>query len=417
MRERSLLRWTFLLIATYVSAAAAYAQPSGRRDYRPGSRPSFDLKTAIKRMDRNHDGYIRHDEIPEQLRPIVDRLAREARLDPHHPISVKKLTHAIDDKRRKMSGRGPSRDRANTNDSESLVPGFGEDGELPTVAGFGDTDGQPTTTAALKTRYESKVLEYVNRIYYRYDSNKNDVLDQEEWKNIQWQSDPKQSDTNGDGRLTKAEFCERMVARWKWGRKTPAPTGNKTTSSGSFDSSKTASDSSGSADNEKVRRYAKSLLKQYDVNKNGVLEKDEWSKMRGDPKAGDSNGDGVLTLDELTAKLSSYGKSSGSSTSSGSSKKQGSRYASTRTSSPHGSSYRSDSDKPSYRFKTPAERLPAGLPDWFSRNDADGDGQIKMSEYSTSWTKTKAQEFKEYDLNGDGIITPQEYLDSQAEED
>ena len=45
-----------------------------------------------------------------------------------------------------------------------------------------------------------------------------------------------------------------------------------------------------------MREYAKSLLKQYDKNKDGVLQKDEWSRMRGKIKEGDSNGDGIGDL-------------------------------------------------------------------------------------------------------------------------
>jgi hypothetical protein len=38
----------------------------------------------------------------------------------------------------------------------------------------------------------------------------------------------------------------------------------------------------------------------------------------------------------------------------------------------------------------------------------DGDGQVMMHEYASSWTASKAAEFKRYDLDGDGVITPRE---------
>lgn len=50
-----------------------------------------------------------------------------------------------------------------------------------------------------------------------------------------------------------------------------------------------------------VRPYAESLMKQWDKNKNGVLEKEEWSQMARRWQAADLNGDGKITLDELTA--------------------------------------------------------------------------------------------------------------------
>jgi hypothetical protein len=67
--------------------------------------------------------------------------------------------------------------------------------------------------------------------------------------------------------------------------------------------------------------------------------------------------------------------------------------------------------KKSYRFLSPQERLPRGLPDWFLRKDADGDGQVAMAEYASSgWSEALAEEFTKHDLNGDGVITPEECL-------
>jgi hypothetical protein len=61
------------------------------------------------------------------------------------------------------------------------------------------------------------------------------------------------------------------------------------------------------------------------------------------------------------------------------------------------------------------ERLPKGLPSWFARNDTDADGQVMMAEYMTDFTDSKAAEFAKYDLNGDGIITPDECLDAAGD--
>ena len=69
--------------------------------------------------------------------------------------------------------------------------------------------------------------------------------------------------------------------------------------------------------------------------------------------------------------------------------------------------------KKSYRFLTPTERLPKDMPEWFVKSDSDGDGQIMMAEFSSSWTDATAAEFAAKDLNGDGIITPSEALASE----
>lgn len=69
----------------------------------------------------------------------------------------------------------------------------------------------------------------------------------------------------------------------------------------------------------------------------------------------------------------------------------------------------------SMRWHTAWERLPKGLPKWFYEIDIDEDGQIEMWEWAEDWTEEgwtteDVEEFKKYDLNDDGIITPEEVL-------
>jgi hypothetical protein len=61
-------------------------------------------------------------------------------------------------------------------------------------------------------------------------------------------------------------------------------------------------------------------------------------------------------------------------------------------------------------FRTPIERRPKGLPQWFIDMDKNGDGQITMAQYATTWTPAVLAEFNKYDLNHDGIITAAEVL-------
>jgi len=158
---------------------------------------------------------------------------------------------------------------------------------------------------------------------------------------------------------------------------------------------------------ERYRRYAEGLLRQYDRNRNGRLERDEWRHMRGDPERADRNRDGVITREELTARLMEYARRRYSSE-----RERDSEHSSSRDSS------RDDEDRPRLRFLTATERLPEGLPDWFYEKDVDLDGQIFMAEFTTDWTEAKVEEFFHYDLNRDGIITAEECLAAlEAEED
>ena len=152
------------------------------------------------------------------------------------------------------------------------------------------------------------------------------------------------------------------------------------------------------------------MLNLYDKNKDGKITQDEFGSMR-DPKSTDKNSDGVITKEELAERASSFGRSrsgdsSSSSRSDGSSRSGGS-------SSNSSSSTTADGRK-SYRFLTPAERLPKDVPSWFTSTDANGDGQIAMAEYTTSWSESKVAEFTRYDANGDGYITVQECLKAEG---
>ncbi len=69
-------------------------------------------------------------------------------------------------------------------------------------------------------------------------------------------------------------------------------------------------------------------------------------------------------------------------------------------------------DVKSYRMSSAEEKANSvkGLPDFFARSDADADGQVLMSEFSSTWNSETLNEFLKWDLNSDGIITARECL-------
>ncbi|MCC6125318.1 MAG: hypothetical protein IT426_10175 [Pirellulales bacterium] len=154
---------------------------------------------------------------------------------------------------------------------------------------------------------------------------------------------------------------------------------------------------------DRTRKFAESILRQNDKDHSGALEKNkgEWDEVR-NKKEIDKDHNDVITLDELTVYYQALNGSRGP-----------------RRNDPGGGGFPGSPPPNSapqggatYRIRSPLERLPEGLPDWFARNDANADGQVSMAEFTTSWSADKAKEFARCDLNGDGIVTPQECLRS-----
>lgn len=162
---------------------------------------------------------------------------------------------------------------------------------------------------------------------------------------------------------------------------------------------------------ERVRRFAEAMMRQHDKNGNQRLEPDEWNAGWGDFKQADRNHDGVVRADELARRLGEFSRGGFG---------RG-RAGSDRSSNPDSSgagrsgSGSDNSEQPkSYRFRTPTEQLPEGLPDWFARKDTNADGQVAMAEYESPgfWTAAAVAQFTGYDLNNDGMITPGECLEA-----
>jgi hypothetical protein len=156
----------------------------------------------------------------------------------------------------------------------------------------------------------------------------------------------------------------------------------------------------------RLNRLANSLLVQFDRNGNGQLEAEEWRRMSGNPQASDRNGDQILDRDELVQHLAGYGRRRGTTV------KEAAASSRRRRENARGDRRRQGK---SYRFASPHERLPKGLPDWFVKQDSDFDGQLTMPEFAPRLSLGKVSQFERLDLNRDGLLVPEEYL--QATDD
>lgn len=169
-----------------------------------------------------------------------------------------------------------------------------------------------------------------------------------------------------------------------------------------------------SANDPKFAQAARQIFDRYDNNKDNLLQEEERSGYRWvNLKEADTNGDNLVSEQELASFLA---RRAGSSESADADSSTRSTSSVTSVSSPVqsarivGSPLRSG--QRSFRFLTARERLPEGLPSWFAQKDADADGQVMMVEWAAVWTDEQIDAFAAIDRNQDGIITPKEALAS-----
>ncbi len=415
MHKNQLLSISLAVVAIAV-VASVRAQPPGRGPFGrgPGSGSGggfgggpgggFNPAEMLKRMDANGNGMIEPGEAQGPARHMIHRVAERLRMDPNQPIPLSKITEMMDQRRRdEEQRRDAERKRQDelAKKDEPLVPGFGvevEEGVI-LVPGFGLPEDSPLLSKLpLEKRYDKRILDQMKDTLRRYDRNRDGILDAKEIKEARWTyGDPRKNDLDGDGRLNKVELAERYAIRYgnSFAKKSSSSSSKPKTSSSS------SSTSTSTSEHAKLKKYAQSLMKQYDKNNNGIIDREEWAKMP-KPERYNRNKDHIITMDELVYGASNFakGSSSGSSTRS--------KYGSKSSSGSPGSKLAY------YKTRTTKDRLSKlGVPSSFISDDANADGQLEMSEFSSTWTDAKVAEFRSWDLNGDWVITPEEWLQAE----
>ena len=197
----------------------------------------------------------------------------------------------------------------------------------------------------------------------------------------------------------------------------------------------------------KVVRYAKTVIQRYDTDGDGILQRAEWEKMPGTPRAIDIDGDQQITLDELALYLTQFGwgrtihrtivRDISEPYKFDSENMQWFRPVWQRAEAPQVSMSETQEEQddameemmkkneqpvdddvyeklleerqiPANRlYHVPLESL-RGVPAWFIIMDKNGDGQISLSEFAPTLAPARVRMFKQLDKNGNGYIEPQE---------
>ena len=366
---------SFLMVIGLVSLAYGQPQQQGR-----DSRPDFDPRRWLENLDKNKNGKLDPEELTGRAREFAAPKLKELGFNPDAPISIKKISTAVDKARAAKNAPPPS------------VPGFGIQPEMSLVPGFDTELGSALAgIGTLEERYDPRVLQRLQQTLDRYDKNKDGILDQREISEAKWiYGDPTKNDLNKDGILTKTELAERYLTREKY--------------------------------EKDERKKAEDRLS--DLYKKPEEWKKRWERANGDEKRrmGDYWKKQYDKLEDEGARQrarAAFGlggrDSKGESSSKGDPRRRSSS-SSQRSSSQRSSGEGDDANKQRrvYLHNSVRDKLEAqGVSGGFIDKDSNGDGQLQMSEYETRWTSRKLADFEKLDTNGDGVISPQEWLGSE----
>jgi Ca2+-binding EF-hand superfamily protein len=160
---------------------------------------------------------------------------------------------------------------------------------------------------------------------------------------------------------------------------------------------------------DRDRQEAAKAFRSYDRNNNGKITADEMRRSRygADLPMYDKNRDGIITMNEMEYRYARRRIENLQATPSKPKRKDDKSRKGEEEAEQFGYQW---GERRSYRKAPLVERMPEGLPEWFGRDDANLDGQIAMMEFSTDWSDSVMEDFNQFDLSRDGLITPRECL-------
>lgn len=176
---------------------------------------------------------------------------------------------------------------------------------------------------------------------------------------------------------------------------------------------------------EQDLRDADERMRRYDRNGDGSIDETEYRETRWSEKMSqwDGNKDGKLTREEVAVR---YARrrilNSGSTNSQDQQQRGGFDFRNRGGDQGQGGQSEGKDDsksvahpfekRASFRLTDNSGKLPrpSGVPEWFSRDDVNGDNQVSMGEFARKWDASTLEDFNKFDTNQDGFITLQECL-------
>jgi Ca2+-binding EF-hand superfamily protein/subtilisin-like proprotein convertase family protein len=323
------------------------------------------LRESLERLDINENGRIDPEEVTPLARPYLERISEGRRLSLDRANEIAEFQEAARIYHAMRSGIVGQPVESQT---ASQLREFGVDADEPIVPEFG--------IGEVKYSYIQADLDEADATLRRYDRNRDGHIDRTEAATARWtHSDPFEADVDKDDRVSRMEFVQRYARRRLISNATNELV-KKTRRVGNGIDRSLPTPSPEPESRGWWRRggsetwLTASLLGRFDANRDGKLEMNE-SKEIGLPFGViDIDRNGELSRDELQTYLTELQDEAGAEV--------------------------------------------AGIPGWFYELDADRDGQVAMAEFTEEWTAEKFNEFTNFDLNEDGLLTARELMQSRA---
>ena len=405
---------------------------------------NFDLKGFLTKLDDDKSGVLEGKELKsDRTRHFLAKMGINADSPVKIDAAVKKAKAVYADKRdaerKKFQDQvGPKLGSFGTQTESFGIDGFGAtEAKEPTVASFDEG-----LTGLKITDFDEKTLSDARKTLDGYDRDKSGFLEGDEINRVRWKDPtPAESDLNNDGRLSLLEMAQRKSAarakksdrgddrrardddrrdrerdydrgrsdRASNGRPSRYESGSRAPTNASSPSSRSSSGGSNKSTNSDsaFTNYIDGVYKKYDTDKDNRLSPAELKKMRR-PLKGDTNGDGFLSKKEATDYIRDD-----------KSKKSASKPTATTTDDRsrdrgRGTNGRGSGDEAKRKKYTPPKNKTKSSSRAKSSGslgglDANSDGQIQMSEFSSKWDEETFEKFRKTDADQDGIISADEW--------
>ncbi|WP_404308672.1 proprotein convertase P-domain-containing protein [Neorhodopirellula lusitana] len=322
------------------------------------------LRESLERLDTNGNGEIDPREITPLSRPYLERIAETRRLSLSRPNPIDKLQEAA--RIYFAMQNGVTRDEVKP-EREGQLRDFGMGRHEPMIPEFGIGD--------VKYPYTEDDLDDAERLVRRYDRDRDGTIDREEARRADWsRRDPFADDFNKDDRLNRLELAQRYARRRILSSDSSELIQKVRRTGNGIEPSKVDPRRDDSRNRRRrggdTYRLAAGVMTRFDLNRSGMLEREESAKL-GMPVAEiDLDRNGEISREELYNHLAQVQEQAGG--------------------------------------------LGEGIPGWFYERDTDRDNQVSLAEFAPEPTEELVTEFVSWDANDDGLITTAELAGSQA---